>query len=216
MLLAVQSSFPWPLLIGAAVMVTVLGFTARASKSSWERAERLAQRLGLVMQPAKVSLRLFYGLPSASGLIRNKPVRLFGYTTGSGKSQVTWRALSVAPRAHGGLALSLVPQGLGSKVRTWFGAKEVEVGDPAFDRAWFIQTNHPDFVVAALLPELRAKFTEASRGSRSPSLKVKDGVVVYAEKGRFDSESTTVRFEALADVVCDFADVVEIFSEGTR
>jgi hypothetical protein len=92
------------------------------------------------------------------------------------------------------------------------------VGDVAFDRRWFIETNAPDFLRAALLPELRTRFDRISQRSRSGSFETVDGAVRYAEVGGFDSVERCERFAEAVEAVCDLADVAEVFgrrSTGT-
>jgi len=95
-----------------------------------------------------------------------------------------------------------------------FGASEIQVGDADFDRRWFIQTNQPDFLRAALLPELRAKiFTLAAEPSASRlKLMLEDGRVRYAEQGSFASARVAGRIGQAAEVVADLADVAEVFA----
>lgn len=191
---------------------------AAQSRKAHRNFTTLAQRLGLT--PAQV--RPKFGLwpqGRAEGLLRGKPSRLYGYTTGTGKNRTVWSALSVQPRAHGGLAFSLTPQGLGSKLAELFGAREITVGDPAFDRAWFIRTNQPEFFSAAFLPELRARLTAAVQtrpGPRQPSLKLDGAEVVYVEAGDFNSSALRERFALVSEVLCDLADVAEVFALSPR
>jgi hypothetical protein len=195
--------------IGVSFVLLLVGLGAKASKRAFERVSRLADELGLVMEPARITLGLFHSSPRARGERRGKHVEIYNYTTGSGKSRTTWSALSARPRADGGLTFKVTRQGFGSKVASLFGAREIQVGDPEFDAAWFIETNRPEFFAAALLPELRAKLQGAARGSRG-SYKLEHGKVVYSEVGGFFDESRCQRFAVIADVVCDLADVAEV------
>ncbi len=62
------------------------------------------------------------------------------------------------PPTLGNLTFELQPQGLGTRLAELFGAKEITVGDAAFDAAWFIRTNTPESFGALLLPEIRTRF----------------------------------------------------------
>jgi hypothetical protein len=199
---------------GIIFVVVLLRFAANTAKRTHERVSRLAADLGLAMAPPQVTFGLLHSAPRASGERRGKRLEIYTYTTGSGKSRTTWYALSAQPRADGGLKFKLARQGFGSKVAQLFGTKEIQVGDPEFDRAWFIETNRPEFFAAALLPELRAKLAAATTGGSRVSLKLEQGKVVYAEVGGFFNDDRCRRFLALADVVCDLADIAEVSATG--
>ncbi len=205
--------------IGFGVFVLLLlKLVAAQSRQAHQNFTELAQRLGLAPAPAQPKLG-FWPRGKAEGLLRGKPAELYSYTTGSGKSRVAWSALSVQPRAHGGLTFSLTPQGLGSKFAELFGAREITVGDPPFDKAWFIRTNQPEFFSAALLPELRARLTAAVQNRPSPrqhSIKLDGPRVVYVEAGDFNSPALRERFTHIAEVLCDLADVAEVFAQSKR
>lgn len=192
------------------------GFAALAMLSAWgafrarriahERLAALAGRLGLEFVAAKT----WTDLASITGTLRGKRVEFFNYTTGSGKSRKSWSALSVAPAVAGSLTFVLCKQGFLTKVRALFGAKEITVGDAAFDARWFIQTNQPDFFRAALIPELRTKLDAALAGAiKGGEIKLEAGAVRYAEQGTFSAERCA-RYEALLPLLCDLADVAEV------
>lgn len=185
----------------------ILWLGARASARAREQVGQLAGRLGLELEAAKPALGLFYPLPRAHGRIRGKAVALYNYTTGSGKSRTTWSAVSAAPAADAGLTFSFARQGFGTKLQELFGAREIVVGAPEFDAAWFVQTNAPDFLRPALLPELLEKFRDF-RGA----FKLEKGQVTYVEMGQFDSEERCRRFEAAVGLICDLADIAEVFA----
>ncbi len=98
-------------------------------------------------------------------------------------------------------------KGLGTKLQELFGAREIVVGVPEFDAAWFVQTNAPDFLRPALLPELLEKFREF-RGA----FKLEKGQVTYVEMGQFDSEERCRRFESAVSLACDLADIAEVYA----
>lgn len=185
----------------------ILFLGAKASARNRERVGQLAGRLGLELEAAKPALGVFYPSPRASGRIRGKAVALYNYTTGSGKSRTTWAAVSVTPAADGGLTFGFGRQGLGTKLQELFGAREIVVGVPEFDAAWFVQTNAPDFLRPALLPELLEKFREF-RGA----FKLEKGQVTYVEMGQFDSEERCRRFESAVSLACDLADIAEVYA----
>lgn len=180
---------------------------AKASARNRELVGQLAGRLGLELEAAKPALGVFYPSPRAHGRIRGKAVSLYNYTTGSGKSRTTWSAVSATPAADAGLNFWFARQGFATKVQEFFGYKEIIVGSPEFDAAWFVQTNKPDFLRPALLPELLEKFREF-RGA----FKLEKGQVTYVERGQFDSEERCRRFENAVGLACDLADIAEVYA----
>ena len=172
----------------------------------------LAQRLGLDCFEQKEAGRASHLL--VIGQQDGREVTFHTFTTGSGKSRVNWRAVSVRPRAIGGLLFHLKPQGLGTKLSELFGAEEITVGDAAFDRAWFIQTNEPEFLRAALVPEIRAKLTAARADAGTDgNFKLQQAAVVYAEHGTFADPNDGARFEQLLPVLHDLAAIAEVSAE---
>jgi len=196
------------------VFVGLIGWAgARSTRRAREQAQRLADALGLTLDPAQPVLGLFWPNPRGAGTIRNKRVEFFNYATGSGKSRTTWSAITARPRADGGLTFRLRKQGLGTKVMELFGAKEITVDDATFDAAWFVQTNQPDYFRAALVGEIRDRFMAAQRAGATGSFQLEFGVVKYAETGTFNSDRRRQRYELIAPLLCDLADVAEVFAQ---
>jgi hypothetical protein len=108
------------------------------------------------------------------------------------------------------LTFSLEKRGFVTKIEKLFGAHEAVVDDAAFAKAWFVQTNQPDFMSAALIPELRAKLMAARQAGANGNFGLKSGQVKYAEVGGFADAKLSERLAALADVMCDLADVAEV------
>ena len=64
------------------------------------------------------------------------------------------------------------------------------------------------------MPELREKIMRLSGGSMASGYYKCEGFTVqYAEQSSFSSGKLCARFEVLAGLVCDLADVVEIGAE---
>ncbi len=202
---------------GGALVVLMLSAARKQSQRAHANVEKLAAQLGLTVAPATKRFG-FWSKPRASGRFREKQAELFTYTTGSGKSRVRWTALAVKPRDSGGFTFCLARQGLGTRISELFGAREITVGDPAFDAAWFIQTNQPEFFQAALIPELRARLTavfeKTGRTYRSGSFKLEKDAVVYSEVGDFGDEERCRRIARISEVLSDFADAADVFAES--
>jgi hypothetical protein len=202
-----------PLLMGAGMLSffgLIIWIAVTSAKKARLRFAQLAGELGLMVEPGAVTLGIFSSAPRASGERRGKKLEIYTYSTGSGKSRTSWAAISAQPRGDGGLTFALSRQGFGSKIAQLFGSREIQVGDPAFDAAWFIQTNRGEFFAAALLPEVRAKLDAAAREGSRGSFKLEHGKVVYAEVGGFGDNKRCLRFQSIADVVCDLADIAEV------
>ncbi len=148
--------------------------------------------------------------------MRGKSVAVFHLHHGERKSQQIWAALTIQPDNPGSFTFALQKQGLDTKIMEFFGNHEVTVGDGAFDAAWFVRTNQPDFFRAALIPELREKLMAAQRVFPRGKFELKDGVVKYYEPGNFSSASQAKRFMAVADVVGDLADVADVAGTDAR
>lgn len=188
-------------------LVVILRVAASTSRKALENMHRLADRLKLQVTANKPVLG-FHQSPEATGIIRGKAVRIYNYTTGTSKSKNIWAAVAVTPAAHGDLTFQLSHQSFGTKVMELFGAREIKVGNPAFDREWFIRTNAPDFLTAALLPEVQQKI-QAHKGT----WKLEDGIVLYAEKGSFTDARRCERFPTVVDTACDLADIAEVYAK---
>lgn len=198
---------PFILFFGFLLMFgAILRFAAISARKAEENMLRLAGDLGLTAKPAPRKW-IFRGFPGAEGVIRGKPVKLYNFTTGSGKSRQTWAAIAVTPAGTGGLKFKLSRQGLGTKVMELFGTKEVQVGNPQFDREWFIQTNQPEFFAAALLPEIQQKILSL-RGK----WELEAGGLVYVEQGTFADINRCARFATAVGAACDLADIAEVFA----
>ncbi len=201
------------LVLFAAGVLTVFGVIFRLGAAVGRRAQAnvraLATRVGLqvIEKPARFGIPAH---PEPAGTIRHKAVRLYNYTTGSGKSRTTWSALAVTPRAHGGLTFALTAEGFGSRFMEFFGAKEVKVDDPAFDAQWFVRSNAPEYFGAALLPEICARI-----GQPRGTWKLQDGVVTYVERGLFSDVARSERFGAAVAAACDLADIAEVYAQQT-
>ena len=207
------------LMIGFFVVIAVLigAAAVRQGKRAAENVRQPAGLLGLQFEDKPPVLGVFYSGARAAGQLRGKRVELFPFSTGSGKSRVQWCAVSATLTVPGRLTFHLRRQGFSTKVMELFGAKEIEVGDAEFDRAWFIQTNQPAFLREALLPELREKITalmrESGASARGMEFKLDGNTVRYAEIGTFSDPARCQRCGRAAEIVCDLADVAEVFAE---
>jgi hypothetical protein len=190
------------------VVLIVLGVRAQKRMAAEFAAWVAAQ--GLTAMPGK-----WWTSPmDANGMRAGRRVRVHTFTTGSGKSRQTWLSAAVCAGSGGRLELSLVRQGFGTKISEWFGAKELTVGDEAFDARWFIKTNRGEFVQAALLPEIRARIDAvAALGGRALRIEVKNGWANYVERGGVSTKSLQ-RAEQALSLLEELAALAEVEATG--
>jgi len=169
--------------------------------------QQLADRLGLDYVGKKNS---WTKSPALLGTWQGRALRFWTYSTGSGKSRQTWSAVGIQPRKTGAVQLELRRQGFVTSVMEFFGSKEIQVGDPQFDRNWFIRTNRPEVVRAALVPEIRHKLDALDTGMRDNGYKLDGGWMQFAIQGAFADAKLIARLEARLPVLADLADVVEV------
>jgi len=205
-----SSLFPWLFFLFAifALMVGVLSARAAARRTQKTMRE-LAGRLGLPIVQSEPVLGFVAQSPSVEGLRRGKYVRLYTYSTGSGKSRTTWAAVSARTRGRR-LSFSLESQGVGSKIKEMFGIKEITVGDRLFDEAWFIRAEPAEFFRIALIPELRERLMAGRRAGLTGVFRCEQGEVRYAEVGGFADQGKVERYLLAADLCCDLADVADV------
>ena len=170
----------------------------------------LAERLGLKFVSVEPETAL------ATGILRGKPVELFAYTAPVPRGGwLSWAAVSA--RATDTAKLTFVLNGEGNyfpqldRFNRMFCRPRLTTGDSLFDAKWVIvSSNSPEFFAAALIPELRAKLMASHAVGARGSFQLENGVVRSAEVGRFSDTKRCARFPALAGIVCDLADIVEV------
>lgn len=198
--------FPLIFILPPVVIVgAVIWYAFVERKKRIIRLRGFAARLGIDFHDPKN----WMSEPHLVGSVRGKRVDIFTYSTGSGKTKKTWAAIDVTPAISGQFTFAMTRQGLFTKVRSVFGAKEILVDDKGFDDRWFIESSKPDFFRAALIPELRDRFDASLNAGNKAAIKFNGSAVHYEEQGSF-SEKRCVRYEALIPLLCDLADLVEV------
>lgn len=192
------------LVIGAAFAAQVVqSLRARANLTA------LADRLGLSLE----SEGRFLKKHRLSGEFRGRPLRIFSYTTGSGKSRRTWAALAVGAHPRGELAFTLKRRpALVDGLLRLFRKNEAATGDGSFDRRWILVTRQPELMATVLIPELRERVNACCTGT-SCSLKLSGHELLHAEQGSFGTKRVCGRLEALAALAADLATAAETASE---
>ena len=191
------------------VFALTIAFAIRQQKRGRENLVRLAQTLGL---PVPESSRGFFSrmsAPTISGTFKGRPLRLFTYTTGSGKHRVAWCALAVTVLNPGGLTLKVGRENLLTRAGRIFGVEDISTGDTTFDEQFYLKSNDAGYTRAAFIREVRLQFIEVWKNGARGAVQVDGADVKYAEQGSFSSDKTCARFPAMADLACMVADVVE-------
>jgi hypothetical protein len=194
-------------LVSAGIMALFIWLAIRQQRRALALLAGVAARQGLRLGGAADSMLTKQEL---AGQQHGRRVRFWTYSTGSGKSRRTWIAAGVEPRRAGLFTFELQPQGMFAKLSEFFGAKEIQVGDRAFDEQWFVRTSMPEEFRAALLPEIRGKFIAAHAAGARGKFKLEEGWVCYTEQGGFASEPAVRRLEGLLPLLHELADIAEV------
>lgn len=191
-------------ILGALVLIR------RRGRAQAELLRGVAAAEGLEFDDAAPGWILPGHPPELRGVLRQKRVQVHLCHTGSGKSRRTWTAVEVEPRQTSSFVFKLTPQGVGSKLKSWFGAQDILVRDTSFDRDWFIESNRPEFLAAAILPEIRQRMADLRHvaGGRG-HYDYRHGRVRYVEAGGYDA-ARIARLSRALGICLDLADLVEV------
>jgi hypothetical protein len=205
--------------IAVALVMGVVGaiFSPWSQGRAAANLQKLAARLGLEFVPVSGDsakpMRVV-------GKLRGKEIQISTCSNnmaGDGfdrKSSTTWSEVTAQVAvAFFPFTFILQKRDFGTKMAEVFGTHEVTVGDAEFDKARFIQTSHPKFLRAVLVPELRVKLMAVRKAGANEKSEPKDGEVKYVESGNFSHAKRSKRFAALADVVCNLAEVAAVVAE---
>lgn len=207
-----------PVLLVVPALIALIGLVIWAAKEHARKTREMlhafAQRAGLRIQ--EQTILGYTSVESLEGEQAGRLIRYWTFTTGSGKSRTTWVAVAVRPRAEGGLQFDLTRQNFGSKIMEMFGVREIKVGDPAFDTAWFVRTNQPDFLAAALVPSIRGRLMAGPADGWGARYKLENGLVQYVEQGNLWSAEVLTRLERQLPLLHELADAAEVFAGPAR
>jgi hypothetical protein len=191
------------------IFALILVAAQKQRKRARENLAKLAQRLGLqIHDPEKRSV-FQSATTSLSGTFRGRQLRVFSYSTGSGKNRTQWCAIASSVNNPSGLTVRISRENVFTRVGRKIGVDDVAVGDAAFDREFYVKSNKPDFIRVALIPEVRQRITNFWNSRARGALEVSASEVKYAEVGSFATESVCARFPEAAEVVCDLGEVTE-------
>jgi len=195
------------LFLGVFALVMVVG--RKQAQRARQNLAGLAQQYGLALPPEKKGFFAGLSSPSLGGSVRGRQLRIYNYTTGSGKNRTTWCALAVSVRNPGRLTLKVSRENLLTRAGRMFGVDDVATGDPAFDQEFYVKSNDAGYVRAAFLPEVRSQISTAWQQGARGTIKLDGGEITYAEAGTFTSAKICQRWPTMIDLAFLLADVVE-------
>jgi hypothetical protein len=186
------------------VLVWTMRYWSRERRKVWGA---VAGALGLSYRTSQLT-------PVLAGTYRGRSVRLDQVTQRSGRTVYTRVVVGLA-RGPGG-RLSLSPQAAPvNLVAKYFGAQDVELGDPPFDARFMVKSEPQSFALNVLA---EAGVREKLLAERAPFLVEMDGHALRFEIGDCCETADdrmrhiavdTDRVRALLDLACDFAAAVD-------
>lgn len=186
----------------------------RQAKRARANLATVASELGLQLVEKPPLLGFFPQAPTASGRHGGRAIAFHTYTTGSGKQRQTWRALAVSCDNPHELFLQLGTQNFLTMLAEKFGSQDVKVGEPTFDERFVLKTNAPEFVRAALLPEIRRGLLAGwSARASGAHVKLAGGQLLYSELGSFADPAGVARMRTLLDPLLALAALPEVYRE---
>ncbi len=202
------------------VMVVVVGGAVMLGRWQGKRTSAnlaaLARDLGLQLRERPPALGIIPLAPTVSGRNGGRELRFFTFSTGSGKSRQTWNAMGLACANPQALTFQLGAQNFLTVIGVMLGMQDVQVGDPVFDGRFVVKTNAPDYLRAALLPELRAELLRCwpQRGMGA-NVKLAGSEIVYAELGSFADSGVVERMKTMLAPLAALAVLPEVYG-GAR
>ena len=199
--------------IFVAILAVVIVAAVRTARKSRANLTRIAGELGLQLVEKPLVLGFFRPTPTVEGNRGGRMVRVFEFTTGTSKRKVLWSAVSVGCGNPHGFQLRLGPQNFLTELGEKFGLQDLSVGDPVFDRKFVVQTNAPDYLRAALLPEIRDPLLRLWPAPLAGAmLKIEGGAVVYAETLPFSEVQLLTRMKSMLDVLVTLTALPEVYA----
>ncbi len=162
-------------LFPVALIVLVFVITRVMRKAQTNAYTQFATQRGLTMDRGG-----WFKNPTVAGAYRNFNMYLYTYTTGSGKNQTTWTSMVVYLPFQNVSHLRISREGFFTKITKAFGAQDIQIGDPAFDQAYIIKSDTPQFVPQILTPQLRGALLG---GGSAMNVTVGGGKVSYTQQG---------------------------------
>lgn len=199
-----------PLMVGL-----VFWIAAKQAKKTGAVIEGYAGELGLGIHQRPPLFGIFHSLPQVVGSRHGRDVRIYQFQKGSGKNSQTWCALTMGQVPGTDLHVKLSGQGAFTKIRSFFGAQEIAVEDRAFNDRWFIETNDPGFLKAALFGKVCAAIDATQPGGGKPKgrFELEDGAVRYEEMGGFSDADRRERLRLAMAAAQELLDVASVHAD---
>lgn len=208
-------------LLGLSVIIV---FTIVSTLKKRDRADHmrlLGEQLGVHVsggEPffASIEWLSFIKKPTwVSGDYRGGPLEIWHFTRGSGKNSSPYIGMRLGLDNPRGLSFKFHKEGFFSKIGKKLGMEDVQVGDPRFDKDFIVKCSDPDFIRAALLPEIKERFYQAYETHGAIGvLKLEKNELYYEEGGRIRSDELRARFVALIDLCADLRETVNVYNDG--
>lgn len=184
---------------------------------SWIKASQNRIRAGYFKLLAE-ALELNYDEKSrnVSGNFGGRQV-LFYSTDGNTRYTPYRRVVEVRSASAGSLTFSLRADGITSVLDELWAGKRMEVGDDAIDRTCIWHTNNPEYLRAALVPEILDQLKEllasGAVGHRF-GIELADGVVRYEEESGEFEERDVLRLQNRLPFLQDLAAIAEVDADS--
>ena len=193
----------------------ILWLAAKQSKKTGAVIEGYARELGLGIHKRPPLFGIFQSLPQVVGSRHGRDVRIYQFQKGSGKNSQTWCALTMGHVPGTDLHVKLSGQGAFTKIRSFFGAQEIEVEGRAFNDRWFIETNDPGFLKAALFGKVCGAIDATQPGGGKPKgrFELEDGAVRYEEMGGFSDADRRERLRLAMAAAQELLDVASVHAD---
>lgn len=201
------------------VIILVLVFRKRGGKGKRRLLmEQLAGNLGIGLLggepvfPRIAFLSFLCKSFQAEGEFRSRFLKIYHFSTGSGDSRTTYATVRLIGPNPKALTFQFSREGFLSKIGKAVGMQDVQVGDSRFDKLFVVKLSDPDFISAALLPEIKDKFYRVweEHGAKG-SLKLEGEEMRYDEVGTIRNDAARLRCEAVANLLADLAEAVDVY-----
>lgn len=184
----------------------------RRTRRIWENLGRLGSEMNLqLVEPGKKGV-FAAGGAALEGRLRGRSIRIYSYTTGSGKNRSHWCAVQVAAENNRKLSLTVSQENMFTKLGEKLGFDQATVGDDVFDRKFYLKCSDEEFLRAGLIPEVRSGFVSVWKQGARGRVTVEGECIKFAELGSFSDNRICSRIPAISGLLCDLGEIVETHS----
>ena len=123
------------------------------------------------------------------------------------------RLILTSDRASASLQFRISPEGWRSTLKRLLRIEKVKTGDPIFDLEWWVQSNRPDFMAAALVAEVREHVRSTGSEGR---FSYRDGKLKFEASGSIRSVAQLGRLRAVCEAAHALMTVAEVDAADDR